>query len=106
MRDLIMVKLGLIIAGKQKSKPITGLSEHPPCFESKAQYDGWLHAAEKTDGAPPPVRKDWPMEPNYCRDCLPCHRNKMRHAGKCLFPSTIFVEVGEKEEKEIVGTSK
>ena len=106
MRDLMMVKLELIVKGHQKLKRITGPNEHPPCFESQHQYDQWSKAAEKTDGAPPPIRKDWPEEPNYCRDCMPPHRNKMRLQNRCLFPDTVFVEVGEGEEKEIVGTSK
>lgn len=105
-RDLMMVKLELIVAGKAKEKRITGPGEYPPCFESLLQYTNWKKAAEKMDGAPPPVRRDWPKEPNYCRDCTAGYRNKMRNEGRCLFPSTIFVEVGEKDEKEIVGTSK
>ncbi len=101
-----MVKLQLMVLGQSRQKCITGPGEHPPCFESTNQYGKWLKAAEKMDGSPPPSRRDWPKEPNYCRDCLPEHRNKMRNVGKCLFPSTIFIEVGEKEEKELVGTSK
>ena len=106
MRDLIMVKLELMAQGLRKSKRITGPREHAPCFESNYQYEQWREAAFRMDGAPPPVRKDWPKEPNYCRDCCPAGRNEMRKAGKCLFPSTIFIEVGDGEDKETVGTSK
>lgn len=105
-RDLIMVKMELIARGEQKQKRITGPGEHPPCFESQRQYEAWREAAFKMDGAPPPSRKDWPKEPNYCRDCTAAGRNQMRSEGKCLFPSTVFVEVGEGVDKEIVGTSK
>ncbi len=106
MRDLMMVKLDLIVKGLELEEPITNPGDHPPCFESLYQYHQWMKAAERMDGAPPPVRKDWPREPNYCRDCMPNHRNIMRKNNKCLFPNTIFVEVGEGEEKEIVGTTK
>ena len=106
MRDLMMVKLELIVRGQQKKKRITGPGEHPPCFENQYQYDQWRKAAMKMDGAPPPVRKDWPKEPNYCRDCMVGHRNKLRKQNRCLFPDTVFIEVGEGEEKELVGTSK
>ena len=105
-RDLMMVKLELIVADQSKEKRITGPGEYPPCFDNLYQYQQWQRAAEKMDGAPPPVRKDWPKEPNYCRDCTSDHRNKMRTQNKCLFPDTIFVVVGEGDEREVVGTSK
>ncbi len=105
-RDLMMVKLNMIVANQSKLKRITGSGEFPPCFESLYQYQQWHKAAERTDGSPPPVRKDWPHEPNYCRDCMATHRNKMRKQNRCLFPSTVFIEVGEGDEKEIVGTTK
>jgi hypothetical protein len=108
-RDLIQVKLELIVRGDEKNKRITGPGEHPPCFKSLRQYEAWKKAASADVGSPPPVRKDWPKEPNYCRDCMPDGprgRNQMRLEGKCLFPNTIFEEVGDGEEREIVGTSK
>jgi len=106
MRDLMMIKLELIVANQSKTKRITGPEEYPPCFASLYQYKQWTTAAEKQDGAPPPVRKDWPKEPNYCRDCMVAHRNSMRKQNKCLFPDTIFVTVGTGDEKEVVGTAK
>lgn len=105
-RDLMMVKLQLIVADQSRTKRITGPGEYPPCYKSLQQYESWKRAAEKTDGAPPPVRKDWPKEPNYCRDCTAPYRNKMRNQNRCLFPRTIFVDVGEGDEKERVGTSE
>lgn len=105
-RDLMMVKLELIVSNQTKAKRITGPGEFPPCFESLYQYQRWHKAAERMDGSPPPVRKDWPHEPNYCRDCMANHRNKMRKQNRCLFPGTVFVEVGEGDEKEIVGVSR
>ncbi|KKN76172.1 hypothetical protein LCGC14_0373670 [marine sediment metagenome] len=104
-RDLMMAKLELIAAGSSKEKRITGPGEYPPCYNNLFQYMQWQQAAQKLEGAPPPVRKDWPKEPNYCRDCTAGYRNRMRDEGRCLFPSTIFVEVGEKDELETVGTS-
>lgn len=106
MRDLIQVKLNLIVRGEEKLKRITGPGEHPPCFESLYQYRQWQKASERMEGSPPPCRRDWPKEPNYCRDCSAPFRNEMRQAGRCLFPDTVFIEVGEGEDKEIVGTSK
>ena len=106
MRDLMMVKLELIVRGQQKQKRITGPGEHPPCFESQEQYEQWKKAAAEVEGAQPPVRKDWPKEPNYCRDCTRAHRNEMRQLNKCLFPNTTFVEVGEGDERETVGVSQ
>lgn len=105
-RDLMMVKLELIVSNSSKEKRITGLNEHPPCFNDVTQYQHWQDAAEKLEGAPPPVRKDWPKEPNYCRDCTAGYRNRMRDENRCLFPSTVFVSVGEKDELEIVGISR
>ncbi len=105
VRDLMLVKLLLLAEDQAKEKRITGPGEYPPCFESLLQYHNWQDAAEKVEGAPPPVRRDWPKEPNYCRDCTAGYRNRMRDEGRCLFPSTIFVEVGEKDELETVGTA-
>jgi hypothetical protein len=102
----MMVKLDLIVRGEQRVKRITGPGEYPPCFESSYQFAQWKKAAERMEGAPPPVRKDWPKEPNYCRDCNACFRNQMRSENRCLFPSTVFIEVGEGDEKEVVGTTK
>ncbi len=104
-RDLMMVKLQLIVADQSRKKRITGPGEYPPCFKGLQQYESWKRAAEKLDGAPPPVRKDWPKEPNYCRDCTSDYRNKMRNQNRCLFPRTIFVDVGEGDERETVGTA-
>jgi hypothetical protein len=106
MRDLMLVKLELIVRGDEKNKRITGPGEHPPCFESQQQWEEWRKAASADIGSPPPVRRNWPKEPNYCRDCCPAGRNKMRKAHRCLFPDTVFIEVGEGDEVEIVGTSK
>jgi len=106
MRDLIQVKLMLIVRGEEKERRITGTGEHPPCFPSLSKYQNWKTAAEKLDGSPPPVRKGWPKEPNYCRDCSSSFRNEARNSGTCLFPDTVFVEVGEGQDRETVGVSK
>lgn len=102
-----MRKMELIVEGREKSEPITaGTGLYPPCFESKRQYDDWLNAADPELGSQPPARRDWPKEPNYCRDCTREHRNEMRTAGRCLFPDTVFIEVGDEDDVEIVGTSQ
>ena len=62
-RDLMMVKLNLIVADQSKDKRITGPGEHPPCFESLKQYTKWQEAAEKMDGSPPPGMKTGAFSP-------------------------------------------
>lgn len=108
MNPVIMRKLELIVEGKRKDMWITGgvTGMYPPCFESMRQYHDWIDAADPELGSQPPARKDWPHEPNYCRDCTAEHRNEMRQAGLCLFPETVFIVVGEGVDEEMVGTSK
>lgn len=104
---LILRKLNLIIEGGEKTEAITvGINAYPPCFESRRQYEAWLSAADPETGSQPPSRRDWPKEPNYCRDCNAQGRNEMRLAGRCLFPDTVFIEVGEDLDVETVGTSR
>lgn len=104
---LILRKLELIVEGREKREAITvGAREYPPCFESLMQYRAWLEAADPDIGSQPPSRRDWPLEPNYCRDCNPDWRNEMRNTGRCLFPDTVFIEVGDDDDAEIVGTTK
>jgi len=105
MNPVIMHKLKLIVDGKQKTEAITGGAMHPPCFESRRQYHDWLDAADPELGSQPPARRDWPHEPNYCRDCSAEHRNRMRGEMLCLFPETVFITVGEGVDEEVVGTS-
>lgn len=102
---LIERKLELLMLDKSRMEPITRPGEHPPCFDSQRAYEDWLEACDQAakTGVPLPTRKTWPGEPNYCRECSPEHRNQMRKEGRCLFPSTIFVEDGEGEDSEIVG---
>ena len=103
----ILRKLELIIEGREKDEAITvGHFLVPPCFDSRQQYHDWLEAADPELGSQPPARRDWPLEPNYCRDCNRCNRNEMRLAGRCLFPDTVFVTVGTGEDEEVIGTSK
>jgi len=104
MADLIARKLQMIIDGCQFD-PITQPGEFPPCFESLEQYHGWLDQKDEAAqiGVPIPDREEWPAEPNYCRDCSREHRNRMRNAARCLFPSTVFVEEGDGEDAEEVG---
>lgn len=103
----ILRKLELIVEGREKDEAITvDTKVYPPCFESQQQYEAWLDAADPELGSQPPARKDWPLEPNYCRDCNRCARNQMRLDGRCLFPDTVFITVGEGEDEETVGTSQ
>jgi len=107
MHPAIMRKLELIVLGKQRDEAITvDTRQFPPCFESKRQYENWIDAVDPEMGSQPPARRDWPKEPNYCRDCNSCYRNQMRQQSRCLFPDTVFVTVGEGEDEEIVGTTK
>lgn len=101
--DLILRKMMMIVAG-EKDRPITHQGEHPPCFETLAQWRAWLEAVDPDMGSPPPPRKDWPGEPNYCRDCTIEHKRRMCQEYRCLFPGTRFIEVGDSpDDKEIVG---
>ena len=107
IHPMIFRKMDMIVGGKgQRNKPITaGPRMFPPCFESRTQYSAWLDMADPEFGVEPPTRKDWPGEPNYCRDCTSVHRNEMRKEGLCLFPDTVFVTVGADVDEEIVGTT-
>ena len=105
MSDLILRKMHMI-AFDEEGGPITKPGEHPPCFESLQQWRAWLEAVDPEMGSPPPPRKDWPGEPNYCRDCTIEHKRQMCAEHRCLFPDIKFIEVGENaEDKEVVGVS-
>lgn len=99
---LIERKLELIMAGKQRSR-ITMGNEYPPCFDGLTQYAAWLDASDPDTGSKPPPRRDWPNEPNYCRDCSGAYRSAMRQQGRCLFPNMQFVSSGDGEDAEIIG---
>jgi len=106
MKAAIMRKLVLLVEGKQKTAAITiSTTQHPPCFESKVQYENWLEAVDPEMGSPPPARRDWPKEPNYCRDCNNDQRLRMCGELKCLFPDTKFIIVGTGDDREVVGVS-
>lgn len=92
-----------MIAQEKVHEPITHPGEHPPCFESLRQFHDWLAAASRDTGHPPPIRRQWQGEPNYCRDCTRPFRNTMRQEGRCLFPDTKFETFGEGEDEEVVG---
>ena len=105
MKHLIDRKLNLIATGRS-GEPITREDEYPPCFKDLSQYRAWLDSvrnAEQT-GVQLPERKAWSGEPNYCQDCSPDYRTRMRNDGRCLFPYTIFVEEGEDIDVELIGT--
>lgn len=107
MKAAIMRKLQLIVFKRQKIEAITiDTAQYPPCFESKEQYENWLDAVDPEMGSPPPARRDWPLEPNYCRDCNNDQRLRMCGELRCLFPDTKFITVGEDEDEEVVGVSK
>lgn len=103
----LLRKLTIIVEGREKFDSITvGQGLYPPCFESKRQFDAWLESADPELGSQPPARKDFPLEPNYCRDCNAKDRNKYRTTGRCLFPDTRFVTIGEGEDQEVIGTDR
>ena len=103
--SVTMRKLELIVEGGQGESITVGVL-YPPCFESLEQYHAWVDSTDPEMGSEPPPRKDWPGEPNYCRDCNRGYSIKMRVARRCLFPDTVFIAVGAGEDEEIVGTSR
>lgn len=61
---------------------------HPPCFDSKAEFDAWEEALSKCafePGHPPPT---------YCSDCLPDYKAKMLEQGRCIHPTVRFFKNG------------
>lgn len=106
MKHLIERKMEMIAFGEEGKGPITKHDEYPPCFEGRRQYEEWLEACSDPDGSPPPPRKDWPAEPNYCRDCNRPFQMQMVSRGRCLFPGTRFETIGEGDDEETVGISR
>lgn len=91
----------ILAAGSEEAEQITSLAEPPPCFDGRDQFKGWLRLAAV---APPPRRKDFPAEPNYCRDCTPEHQDEMKKQGRCLFPMVRFQIIKDHEgDEEVVG---
>jgi hypothetical protein len=101
MRALQLRAATLIAEGSEKDEPISSVDCPPPCFSSSRQYQEWL---ELESSAPVSKRKDFPAEPNYCRDCSPEGQAEMRAAGRCLFPLVRFQPKTNPEgEHEVVG---
>lgn len=91
----------LLATGGAAEEPVSSPECPPPCFESKGQYRQWL---ELESSAPVSKRKDFPAEPNYCRDCSPEGQAEMKAAGRCLFPLVRFkVKKDPEGEDEVVG---
>jgi hypothetical protein len=91
----------LLATGQEKDEPVSSLECPPPCFESSKQYAEWV---DLEGSAPTPPRKDFPAEPNYCRDCSPEGQAAMKKAGRCLFPLVRFQPMKNPDgEGELVG---
>lgn len=81
----------------------TSLDNPPPCFSFRgSSYAEWLAAAANAE---PAIRLDFPLEPNYCRDCSASFRRTAIRAGACLFPNTGFEKITEFGERLYVGES-
>lgn len=98
----LQLRAAEILATKTESySQITTVNDYPPCFESAAAYRQWLILS---CSAPTPLRKDFPAEPNYCRDCTPEGQAKFHAEGRCLFPMVRFQAVKDADgDDEIVG---
>lgn len=98
----LQLRAAEILATKSEGyEQITSVEDYPPCFESSAAYRQWLLLAAS---APPAKRKDFPAEPNYCRDCLPAGQKYFAQRGRCLFPMVRFQGVKDADgDEEIVG---
>jgi hypothetical protein len=57
----------------------------PACFESKAQWD--LYRASWRIGK----AKEQSRVVNYCEDCLPEYRDRMREEKRCAHPDVVFI---------------
>lgn len=91
----------ILATGGEKREQITTLKEHPPCFDSPKHYEQWLRLAS---ASPPPTRKDFPVEPNYCRDCSVEGQRKFINEGRCLFPMVRFQGITDPDgDEEVVG---
>jgi len=74
----------------------------PACFDSKEGYLAWKFYDKSTKHNETKLCK-------YCTDCTPSFRNKMKEAGRCEHPETIFwLITGKKEDNELhmVGRNK
>lgn len=62
---------------------------YPPCFDSNAQYQDWVKAAEEAE-----YDKRHPT--NFCNDCLPEYKRRMLMEGRCEHPGVKFIRIGIK----------
>lgn len=54
---------------------------HPPCFDSRQQFDEWQRLAWETQ-----LNKPF----SFCRDCTPDFMAQMLKAERCIRPDTVF----------------
>ncbi len=66
----------------------------PPCFDTKFQWNFYRELCSYLRSA----RKLSPRF-NFCVDCTPAYRDRMKAQGRCKFPGTTFKTV----ENIIVG---
>jgi hypothetical protein len=101
MQELLLRKAEILATKTESYEQITSVNDYPPCFESAAAYRQWLILSAS---APTPMRKDFPAEPNYCRDCTPEGQERFLAEGRCLFPMVRFQAARDVDgDEEIVG---
>lgn len=101
MKGLELRASFMLATKTEKTGAITSPDMPPPCFASPMQFQKWKDLAA---ASPPPPRKDFPNEPNYCRDCSPEGQRLMKEQGRCLFPMVRFRTIRDPEgEEELVG---
>ena len=73
----------------------TAAPPHPPCFNNRAEWVGWLQLAVsandhgiqplqcriKANGVHKPLHFDYGVD--FCSDCTPAHRLEMRLQERC-----------------------
>lgn len=69
------------------------VTDRPHCFNSDEQFIEWVRLA----------RSSHPGPGGYCTDCPPAYQARMIRERRCGYPGTLFVEVGEGEDKCLVG---
>lgn len=68
-------------------------SSYPRCFENRAQFIDWVHAARVANPGPS----------GYCVDCTLEYKEKMLKADRCTYPAVMFRNV---KEEGVIGLRK
>lgn len=72
----------------------------PRCWDTEANWKEWqrLNAEAKDNNA---KRLD-----HFCHDCLPEYRDAMAKAGRCAYPTVMFVRIIERQFDAVAGMRK